>query len=172
MYSFWFVKKKMEFRRELEEFLRPISTANVDFKDIKNQHIVSADELPKRLNGNPAFLLVYRDGCPHCEHFKPNFVKLVQFAKEWNDKQDLLERNVSERKKNQDDTIYKKFLILAMDSRDPRNDNFMSRYNVLGVPTLFFISSNGSINEYTSSRNPEQIWNDLKNLKSIKKMYY
>lgn len=162
----------MEFRQELEEFLRLIPSVSGNFADIKSQHLVTADELTRRLNGNPAFLLVYRDGCPHCEHFKPEFVKLVQNAKAWNDRQDILERNVSERKKNQDDTIYKKFVILAMDSRDPKNEKFLIKHSVQGVPTLFFISSNGSINEYTSSRKPEQIWKELKNLKSIKKMYY
>lgn len=70
-------------------------------------------------------LLFYRDGCPHCEVFKPEWAHVEQALKD----------------------RAKKF-----NTMDPKVSNLASKYGVSGVPTIVLVGHDGGYETYFGSR--------------------
>lgn len=156
----------MQYREELNNFLKPIN-----WDTVKPLILIRAKDLPSKANGSPGILLVYRDGCGHCEQFKPDYVRMYGMMKIFNEKQRSMEGDSDARKKEKRDSVYKDYKIFAIDAMDPANIDFIKEYNINGVPSIFFISPNGTIESYNKSRNPMIIWNDLMALRTPKTVY-
>lgn len=75
-------------------------------------------------------LLFYRDGCPHCEVFKPEWARVEHALKD----------------------RAKKF-----NTMDPKAANLASQYGVSGVPTIIFIGRDGGYETYFGSRTADGI---------------
>lgn len=127
----------MEYRNELLPFLQHRQEITTDsssykangetdaeeFERLKPQFLIIADDLPKKTSGRAGVLLVYRTGCPACERFKTEFLKLVQSVEQWNNSQRQLEGEISSsRKPNKTGTtVYSPVFVYAMETVDPRN---------------------------------------------------
>jgi len=156
----------MQYKKELTQFLNDSPNDSHNFNSIKSEILLTSDQLSSRSEGNPSILLVYRDGCGHCENFKPEYAKLYKYIKAWNQEQKKNEKG------NKRDIIYRDFNIFAMDSANSKNTAFLIDQGIRGVPTIFFISASGTTNKYESSREAEKIWKDLQSLKTVKRIYY
>ena len=75
-------------------------------------------------------LLFYRDGCPFCEVFKPEWTKVEQALK----------------------GRAKKF-----NTSDPKIVPLANQYKVSGVPTIVLLDANGGYETYLGSRNADDI---------------
>ena len=80
---------------------------------------------------NPSnVLLFYRNGCPFCEIFKPEWARVEHHLKE----------------------KAKKF-----NTADPKNALLASQYKVSGVPTIILVDPSGAYETYLGSRDADSI---------------
>ncbi len=80
---------------------------------------------------NPSnVLLFYRDGCPFCEIFKPEWARVEHYLKE----------------------KAKKF-----NTANPKNASLASQYKVSGVPSIILVDPSGAYETYLGSRDADSI---------------
>lgn len=137
----------MQFREQLKHFFTPLKSSQESFDQIKKEFLVDATNIFSKIKDKKGILLIWADFCGHCQRFKPNYIELYKMIKEWNDK-------------NPNNTMH----VFAMDSQNPANSDFMKKLNILGVPALFFIKKDGKFIPYEKSRDPNVIFEDLKQL--------
>ncbi len=77
-----------------------------------------------------SILLFYRDGCPYCEVFKPEWQKI--------------EKLLGERAKK-------------FNTADPKVANLASQYKVSGVPSIILLDKEGRHENYFGTRNADNI---------------
>jgi len=75
-------------------------------------------------------LLFYRDGCPFCEIFKPEWAKI--------------EKVLGERAKK-------------FNTADPKSASLAFQYKVTGVPSIILIDKNGNHEKYSGTRDADNI---------------
>lgn len=161
--------KISEYKKEIYPLMNTTSPQQDNFDSLKKNFLTTSDKLSSNLSANPSpgILLVYSDGCGHCIHFKPEYVKLYHLIQQWNNAQ-----NKVDPKQQNGKLLYKNFHIFALDGANRENAPFMATYNVRGVPSLFIISQSGEIFPYEpTKRDAETIWKDLLNYKTPKILY-
>jgi len=135
----------MEFRNELVPFLKK---NNITFDSLKSELLVTSKNIKTECNKCYGVLLIYSDHCGHCINFKPEYVKLYNLIKEYNE---------SSKSKN-------KIKIFIMDANDKTNLDLLNKYNIRGVPTIIFITPSMNFTIYDSQRIATNIWNDFKKI--------
>lgn len=75
-------------------------------------------------------ILFYRDGCPWCEVFKPEWAKI--------------EKSLG--------TKAKKY-----NTNDPKNKDLANKYKVFGVPSIILVDKSGAHENYVGSRDADSI---------------
>jgi thiol-disulfide isomerase/thioredoxin len=100
--------------------------------------------------GKAGLLMIWRDGCPHCETAKPEF---MQFGFEI-------------AKKIAANPNYG-FVVMAMDSTKRQNEKFMDDNDVAGVPTFIMYAKDGTSAKYNGERKAQSFWGAANKLISL-----